>query len=62
MNIGHISKAIAGAAAGAVGGVGTTFVVVPEGTSMPWWGYIAVGLANAAIGFAVVYRAPRNSG
>lgn len=60
MALGHISKAVAGSLAGAIGSVGTTYVVVPDGVAMPWWGYVAVGAINAALGFLVVYQAPRN--
>lgn len=60
MNLGSISKAIAGAVA--TGAVGTGMLItVPESAGMPWWGYIIVGVANAAVGFAIVYLAPRNT-
>jgi len=55
-----ISKGIAGAVAAGAGGLATSFIVVPENVEMPWWGYLVVGVANAALGFAVVYFAPRN--
>lgn len=55
-----ISKGIAGAAATAVGAT-ATFIVIPEGVEMPFWGYIVVGVLNAALGFAVVYFAPKNA-
>lgn len=61
MNLGSISKAIAGASAAAVGGITTSFIVIPESVIMPWYGYVAVGVLNAAIGFAIVYFAPRNT-
>lgn len=61
MNFGSVSKAIAGAAAAGVSGLATTFVVIPENVVMPWYGYILVGVLNAAIGFGFVYFAPRNS-
>lgn len=65
MNLGSISKAIAGAVAGGAGAVATvaaaSYVTIPDGVQAPWWGYVLVGVANAAIGFAVVYIAPRNS-
>lgn len=60
MDIAKIRKAVAGAAAGGLLGVGTT-VVVPTTVDMPWWGYIAAGLINAAITGLAVYLAPRNS-
>lgn len=55
-----ITKAIAGATAGAMGGVGTALITVPPDVVMPFWGYILVGVLNAAIGFAGVYFAPAN--
>lgn len=61
MNLGSISKAIAGASAGAIGSLATSYIVIPETVVMPWYGYVAVGVLNAAIGFAIVYFAPRNT-
>lgn len=61
MNLGSISKAIAGAATGGILGVGTVMVTVPESVGMPWWGYIVTGVINAGIVFAGVYFAPRNT-
>lgn len=55
-----VAKAIAGASAGAIGSMGTTFIVVPPEVVMPWWAYIVTGALNAAIGFGVVYFAPSN--
>jgi len=55
----QVSKAIAGAAA-TTAGVAATYIVIPAGTDMPWWGYILTGALNAALGFAVVYLAPKN--
>jgi len=61
MDLGTISKAIAGALAGAAGGIGTAAVIVPAGISMPWYGYVITALVNAALGFLVVYAAPKNT-
>jgi len=60
MTIASVSKGIAGAAAGAATGLGTAFFAVPPDVVMPWYGYLIVGALNAAVGFAVVYFAPRN--
>ena len=57
--MGNISKAIAGAAAGGVLTLGT-LVTVPADVQMPWYGYLVVGVVNAAIAFGTVYFAPRN--
>lgn len=61
MALRSISKAIAGGAAG-VATSGLVFVTIPPEVAMPWYGYIAVAVLNAAIGFAAVYLAPRNTG
>lgn len=61
MNLGRISKAIAGAVIGGAAAGTTTMVTVPDTAGMPWWGHIIVGVANAAIVFAGVYVAPRNT-
>jgi len=61
MDLRTISKAVAGGLATAVGGVGTAVIAVPESVAMPWYGYVVVGVINAALGFAVVYWSPRNS-
>lgn len=58
MNLQAISKSIAGALAAGVTGVGATAIMVPDNS--PWYAYVAVGIANAAIGFATVYFAPKN--
>ena len=60
MDLAKISKAIAGAVAAGVGGAGTTAIIVPPTVEMPWWGYVIVGLANAVLGFVVVYWSPAN--
>lgn len=60
MNLGTVSKAIAGGLTGGLAGGLTTMVVVPESAGMPWWGYIVTGVINAGIVFAGVYFAPRN--
>lgn len=60
MTLSQITKAIAGASAGALGSIGTAVVVVPPEVVMPFWGYIIVGVLNAAIGFAAVYFSPQN--
>jgi ABC-type sugar transport system substrate-binding protein len=56
-----VSKALAGAAAAGVGSLATLIVVPPE-AQMPWWGYVVVGVLNAALGLGVVYFAPKNRG
>lgn len=61
MSLRSVSKAIAGAAAGSVTGLTTTFVMIPDSVAMPWYGYFLVGVTNAAIGFGFVYFAPRNT-
>lgn len=58
--IGKIAKAITGAIAGGAVGVGAT-VVVPSTVDMPWYGYVAVGLINAAITGLAVYLVPNKS-
>lgn len=60
MDLRSISKAIAGAAVTGMASLGTSFIVIPPDVSMPWYGYVAVGVINAALGFAIVYFAPRN--
>jgi hypothetical protein len=54
-----VVKAVAGAAASGVLAT-ATYITVPADIQMPWWGYILVGVANAALGFGVVYFAPPN--
>lgn len=61
MDIRSISKAIAGGVAAAATGIGTTAVVVPADVGMPWWGYVIVGVVNAALGALAVYWAPANA-
>jgi len=61
MNLRTMSKAIAGGLAGAVTGVGTASITIPADVAMPWYGYVIVGVLNAALGFAVVYWSPRNT-
>lgn len=61
MDLGTISKAIAGALAGAAGGIGTAAVIVPAGVAMPWYGYVLTAVLNAVLGFLVVYAAPKNT-
>lgn len=56
-----VVKAVAGAAASGVLAT-ATYVTIPADVQMPWWGYILVGVVNAALGFGVVYFAPRNQG
>jgi len=58
--LGSVAKGIAGAAAAATGSMATTFIVVPPNVEMPWYGYVLVGIANAALAFGVVYFAPKN--
>jgi phosphate/sulfate permease len=60
MNITSVSKAVAGAAGAAATSLATVYVSVPPDIVMPWYAYPAIGLLNAAIGFAFVYFAPRN--
>lgn len=61
MDLKTISKAIAGALAAGAGGLGTSVIAVPDGVVVPWWGYVLIGVLNAALGFAVVYIAPKNT-
>lgn len=56
----NVSKAIAGAIATAAAASGTAYVVIPEGVEVPWWGYLAVPIINALIGYLIVYAAPKN--
>lgn len=66
MNLSAVSKAVAGALAGAAaGGITGPLVIdaaIPADVQAPWWGYLLAAALNAAIGFAVVYLAPRNRG
>jgi len=55
-----VSKAIAGSVVGAASSLATTYVVIPPNVDMPWYGYVIAGLVNAALGFAIVYFAPKN--
>ena len=60
MNISSVAKAI-GATAATIAATGTTvFATVPEGVEMPWYAWLGLGLFNAALGFAIVYLAPKN--
>lgn len=58
MSLAPVSKALAGALAASL--AGATAIAVPDAVAMPWWGYLVVGLANAALGFVTVYVAPAN--
>jgi len=60
MDIRTISKAVAGGLAAAAGGLGTATIMIPADVEMPWWGYVVVGVANAALGALAVYWAPAN--
>jgi len=60
MDLRSISKAIAGAAAGTLGSLATVSIVIPPDVTMPWYGYVLVGVLNGALGLAAVYFAPRN--
>lgn len=60
MNISGVSKAIAGALVTGVAATGTAVIAVPESVQTPWWGYLLIGVVNAAIGYAGVYFAPAN--
>lgn len=53
-----IAKAIAGFAAGLIGGGGTAAAV--GGADMTLTGYIVVGALNGLIGFLTVYFSPAN--
>ena len=61
MDLAKISKAIAGAFAAGAGAAGTAAIVIPATVEMPWWGYLITALANAVLGFLVVYAAPKNA-
>lgn len=61
MDLAKVSKAIFGALAAAGGAAGTAAIVIPPTVEMPWWGYVITALANAVLGFVVVYAAPRNA-
>lgn len=65
MDFSRVSKAIAGAATGAVGlGAAqvTGFVnVIPADVAAPWWDYVLVYMAVAVVGFLGVYIAPANT-
>lgn len=60
MDFRTISKALAGAVFAGAAGVGTA-VAIPADVVMPWYGYILVGVVNAAVGFLGVYYAPKNA-
>lgn len=60
MDFSRIAKAVAGGIVAAAGGVGTASIVIPADVGMPWFGYVLVGVLNAALGFAGVYLAPAN--
>lgn len=60
MTLAPVSKALAGGLAAALAGTGGAAIAVPDAVAMPWWGYLAVGLANALMGFLAVYLAPAN--
>ena len=55
-----IAKATAGSLVGAASSIATSYVVIPDSVSMPWYGYVIAGVLNAVLGFASVYFAPRN--
>ncbi|WP_185982648.1 hypothetical protein [Aureimonas mangrovi] len=62
MNIGTVSKGIAGAIAGMMtGNVGMIAMTTEQTAAMPWWGVIVANATYAAIGFLAVYIAPRNA-
>lgn len=61
MNLGSISKALAGTLAGVASTAVSSYIMVPESVVMPWYGYVIIGVINAAIGFGFVYFAPRNT-
>lgn len=55
------AKAIAGAIVTGAAGTGTAAtIIIPEGVLVPWYGYLIIAGANAAIGYLGVYYAPRN--
>ena len=62
MNIGNVSKGIAGAVAGMVtGNTGMVVMTADQIASMPWWGVLIANVIYAGIGFATVYFAPKNA-
>jgi len=62
MKFGPVSKAIAGSVAGMISGnVGIITMSADQSASMPWWGVLISNVVYAAIGFATVYFAPRNT-
>lgn len=56
----RVSKAIAGAIVAGAAGTGTAAIAVPENVMIPWYGYIAIAVINAGIGYIGVYAAPKN--
>lgn len=62
IQLGPISKGIAGAVAGAVAGSTGMIAMSPEQVaSMPWYGVLIANGLYAGIGFLTVYLAPANS-
>lgn len=57
--MGNYSKAIAASIGGAVAGVGTGTVVLPDGS--PWYAYVLMALITAVIPAVLTYLAPKNS-
>lgn len=61
MNFASVSKAIAGALVGAVTSSATAVAItIPDGVSVPWYGYVLIAILNAGIGYVGVYLSPRN--
>lgn len=61
IQLGTVSKGIAGAVAGAVAGnTGMVVMSTDQVAAMPWWGVLISNVVYAGIGFATVYFAPAN--
>lgn len=53
-------SAAAGAAGGLAGALTTGIAIsVPATVTMPWYGYIVLGVVNVVLSFGVVYLASR---
>lgn len=62
IQLGPISKGIAGAVAGAVASnTGMVVMSADQVASMPWWGVLISNVVYAGLGFLTVYFAPANT-